>query len=205
MASAWGATPPNWEIGGCRGNATHPKPGSWEHKVTNNICDSFPMFLSVDYIRVWQDTKTMSVGCDPASHPTKEFIKAHITNYTDPKNPYIIVAGGATCNSNDDCTTAARVTGSCVNRRCKCMDVWTGPRCTKYDLETVTYGPPLYAMAGVCSFAVVGSVFGLVLRLRRHKGVLVRQHEEMRREKHSESSAHLFLREPSHSDVQITR
>ncbi|KDO16916.1 hypothetical protein SPRG_17622 [Saprolegnia parasitica CBS 223.65] len=72
------------------------------------------------------------------------------------------------------------------------MDVWTGPRCTKYDLEAVT-------------LAVVGSVLGLVLRLRRNNGVLARQQEEIRREKHSESSSHFLVREPSQSDVQITR
>ncbi|KDO23621.1 hypothetical protein SPRG_20971 [Saprolegnia parasitica CBS 223.65] len=189
MASAWGATPPNWEIGGCRGNATHPKPGSWEHKVTNNICDSFPMFLSVDYIRVWQDTKTMSVGCDPASHPSKEFIKAHITNYTDPKNPYIIVAGGATCNTDDDCTPAASITGSCVNRRCKCMGVWTGPRCTKYDLEESTYGPPMYAMVGIFGVAFLGLGFSTLVRSRRH-AILRLQHEhELRAEKERSHSA----------------
>ncbi|EQC29969.1 hypothetical protein SDRG_12248 [Saprolegnia diclina VS20] len=205
MSSAWGAMPPNVKIGGCRGNATHPEPGTYEHKATNNICDSFPMYMAVDYIRVWQDTKTMSVGCDPASHPTKEFIKAHISNYTDPKNPDIIVAGGATCNVDDDCTTAASITGSCVNRRCKCVGVWTGPRCTKYDLETVTYGPPLYAMAGFCGFAIVGSALGLALRRRRNKGVIMRQQEEMRREKHSEGSSNVFIVDAAHSDVQITR
>ncbi|EQC38385.1 hypothetical protein SDRG_04097 [Saprolegnia diclina VS20] len=127
----------------------------------------------------------MSYGCDPASHPTKEFIKAHISNYTDPKNPDIIVAGGASCNSNDDCTTVASVTGSCEKRRCKCADHWTGPRCTKYDLEATTYGPSVVLMGAMCGLAVLGSGAALLVRMRRNRAARQFQDEVNRRAKRS--------------------
>ncbi|EQC30512.1 hypothetical protein SDRG_11829 [Saprolegnia diclina VS20] len=147
------------------------------------------MFMEVDYIRVWQDTKTMSYGCDPASHPTKEFIKAHITNYTDPRNHDIVVAGGASCNSNDDCTAVASVTGACVEHRCQCNGVWTGPRCTKYDLDTVTYGPSAGLIGGVLAAVAVASVGARMWR-RRHDHAVLQNHEiEVRREKRSSCSA----------------
>ncbi|EQC30509.1 hypothetical protein SDRG_11826 [Saprolegnia diclina VS20] len=114
-----------------------------------------------------------------------EFIKAHITNYTDPNNPDIAVAGRASCNTNDDCTAVASVTGSCVENRCQCVGVWTGPRCTKYDLDTVSYGPSVGVIGGVCGFAVVGSALTLILRLRRHHAVRQYHEAEARREKRS--------------------
>ncbi|OQS03063.1 beta-glucan synthesis-associated protein, partial [Thraustotheca clavata] len=164
MSSAWGATPPNYEVGPCRGNATIPKPGTWEYNATQNICDSFPMYMVIDYIRVWQDNTTMSVGCDPPSHPTKQFIKAHILNYTDPLNPDIQVAGGATCRTDDDCTTSTAITGACVNRRCKCTGVWTGPRCTKYDLDDRSFGPPIYITMGLVAFGGLSAGLSLMFR-----------------------------------------
>ncbi|EQC34768.1 hypothetical protein SDRG_07576 [Saprolegnia diclina VS20] len=159
MSSAWGATPPNWQVGPCRGNATMPTPGSDDAKISSNVCDSFPMYMYIDYIRVWQDTTTMSYGCDPPTHPTKEFIKAHIANYTDPLNPDIAVAGGAMCKSDDDCTVVTSSTGSCVNRRCSCVTAWTGPRCTKYSIDgSSSYGPSIVLAVALVAFAVVASV-----------------------------------------------
>ncbi|EEY58631.1 uncharacterized protein PITG_10741 [Phytophthora infestans T30-4] len=46
---------------------------------TNRICDEFPMYMKIDYIRLYQDLSEdlpadsyMQLGCDPKSHPTKE-------------------------------------------------------------------------------------------------------------------------------------
>ncbi|EQC34764.1 hypothetical protein SDRG_07572 [Saprolegnia diclina VS20] len=181
MSSAWGATPPNFVVGPCRGNATIPKPGTWEYDSTQNVCDSFPMYMHIDYIRVWQDqspTSNMSVGCDPATHPTKEFIKAHITNYTDPRNPDIPVAGGATCNSDDDCTTSSAITGICVKRRCKCSGVWSGPRCTKYDMDKRTFGPPVFVAVGVVGFGTISAVLSLMLRMKRTREIQMHHQAE---------------------------
>ncbi|OQS03054.1 beta-glucan synthesis-associated protein, partial [Thraustotheca clavata] len=169
MSSAWGATPPNFVVGPCRGNATMPTPGTSDYNISNNICDSFPMYMTIDYIRVWQDIKTMSIGCDPATHPTKEFIKGHILNYTDALNPDIAVAGGAMCNKDDDCTVATSFTGSCIKRRCTCVKPWTGPRCTRYDLDTKTYGPSPVVAISLVSFAFVSSFLTLLIRLRRRE------------------------------------
>ncbi|ETV75249.1 hypothetical protein H257_10441 [Aphanomyces astaci] len=146
LAKAWGTTPPNIDVGPCRGNATHPPHNSWDYNKSNNICDSFPMYMEIDYIRVYQDTRSMHVGCDPPSHPTKEWIDGHIEWYTNANNPMIRVAGRASCHSDDDCTTDNIVvppTGRCHNRRCECVQGFGGPRCTKFiNIDTeASYGP----------------------------------------------------------------
>ena len=48
----------------------------------------------------------MSIGCDPASHPTATWIHEHIEEYTDNNNPWIAISGGTSCSTNDDCTIA---------------------------------------------------------------------------------------------------
>ncbi|CAK4393917.1 unnamed protein product [Aphanomyces euteiches] len=103
LAKAWGATPPNVDIGPCRGNATKPARGTWEYNKTNNICDSFPMYMKIDYIGVYQDKSSMFIGCDPQTHPTKQGIDGHIKWYTHAKNPMIRVDGGATPSLHKVC------------------------------------------------------------------------------------------------------
>ena len=34
----------------------------------------FPAQLLIDYVRVYQRNKNVNVGCDPASHPTANYI-----------------------------------------------------------------------------------------------------------------------------------
>ncbi|EEY66668.1 uncharacterized protein PITG_16750 [Phytophthora infestans T30-4] len=99
---SWCATPPN-PGKECRGDGKDP--------VTNVICDSFPMYMKIDHIRLYQDLATdleadnyMQVGCDPASHPTQEWIEAHIDEYEDNDNKWEEVAGKAFCETSDDCT-----------------------------------------------------------------------------------------------------
>ncbi|RHY56628.1 hypothetical protein DYB38_010006 [Aphanomyces astaci] len=128
VARAWGATPPNADIGPCRGNASKPVPGTYEFNKTQNICDSFPMYMEIEYIRVYQDKSSMFVGCDPPTHPTKQWIDGHIKWYTDAKNPMIRVDGGATCNKDDDCQSmsSSMPSGRCVKRRCSCVTGYGG-------------------------------------------------------------------------------
>ncbi|KAF0693154.1 hypothetical protein As57867_015785, partial [Aphanomyces stellatus] len=176
LARAWGATPPNADIGPCRGNATHPAPGSDAYKKSNNICDSFPMYMEVDYLRIYQDKTTMAIGCDPPTHPTKEWIDGHIKWYTDAKNPMIRVDGGATCNSDDDCLSmsAAVASGRCKDRRCACASGYGGPRCTKFkgsktvSIDTPNYfGPQLVYPAVLAAAMIAGIVLTAVVRKRR--------------------------------------
>ncbi|KAE9071480.1 hypothetical protein PF010_g22548, partial [Phytophthora fragariae] len=84
VSSSWGAKPPN-PGKECRGDGSDP--------VTNKICDSFPMYLKMDHIRLYQDLADdfeadnyMHVGCDPKTHPTKKWIDAHIDEYQDDDN-----------------------------------------------------------------------------------------------------------------------
>ncbi|OQR91911.1 beta-glucan synthesis-associated protein [Achlya hypogyna] len=191
MASAWGAMPPNYEVGPCRGNATMPADPN-VRKITDNICDSFPMYMVIDHIRIWyrglnlntgltssrrQDqsaSSTMSVGCDPASHPTKEFIQAHISNYTDANNKDVEVAGKNTCLKDDDCTIAgATPTGRCIKQRCECIALWAGPRCTKYTpnlngpATKPDFGPAVVYPAVIVGVLVV--VIGVTTVVRRRR------------------------------------
>lgn len=173
LSSSWGATPPN-PGKECRGNGTD--------KVVNAICDAFPLYLKMDYVRLYQDLgddldadNLMSIGCDPKTHPTKEWIEGHLDEYEDDDNPHKEVAGKAFCTTNDDCTIGGTLgktllkTGKCVKKRCECTyaSSWGGPRCTTAvsgsSKSTVTsksmtsnsYGPPFGMSIGVAAFTVL--------------------------------------------------
>lgn len=131
VSSFWGAQPPNPRKP-CRGDGRDP--------VANAICDDFPMFLKLDYVRVYQDTTAgskMAVGCDPKTHPTRQWIADHVDDYQDDENKAVDVIGRAFCRHDDDCsvskgrsTTTPIQTGRCVSRRCRCIGpFWAGPRC----------------------------------------------------------------------------
>ncbi|KAF0713831.1 Aste57867_4192 [Aphanomyces stellatus] len=180
LAKAWGATPPNAEVGPCRGNATSNDPvGTYPYNRTMSICDSFPMYMEIDYIRIYQDTgaeSAMAIGCDPPSHPTKQWIDGHIKWYTDKNNPMIRVDGGATCIDVNDCQAmiASEPTGKCVAHRCQCVANYGGPRCTKFtggkslSIDGPNYfGPKFIYPAVLASVAVALIALTAVLRMRR--------------------------------------
>ncbi|TDH69611.1 hypothetical protein CCR75_007639 [Bremia lactucae] len=190
LSSSWGAKPPN-PGQECRGDG--------KDDVDNKICDAFPMYMKIDYIRLYQDLGTdlepdnyMSVGCDPPSHPTKEWIEGHIEEYENDENKVIEVAGKASCKTNDDCTiggTEARTafkTGKCFKQRCQCMyNSWGGPRCTtaisgsksmESSMMSKTYGPPMevsIAMAIVACLMSGTSVYFAVFKLSRQSAAVL--------------------------------
>jgi len=45
-----------------------------------------PDTFLIDYIRVWQRPDYGRIGCDPASHPTAEYIAKHPEAYMNPNN-----------------------------------------------------------------------------------------------------------------------
>ncbi|GAB9463562.1 Beta-glucan synthesis-associated protein [Globisporangium polare] len=182
LSSTWGATPPN-AGSKCRGDGTDA--------TANKICDEFPMFMKIDYIRVYQDTastnSSMAVGCDPASHPTAQWIADHIDAYQDSDNQAVDVSGRAFCTVDDDCTISSNKTkvstGSCVDSRCKCSSSsWTGPRCTS-TLSTVdgnssgSYGPPWYVALGTSALTIFVSLLAVYATTRADK-----KHETMRKQ-----------------------
>eukprot|EP00644_Phytophthora_capsici_P003443 jgi/Phyca11/549075/estExt2_Genewise1Plus.C_PHYCAscaffold_310116 len=168
LSSSWGATPPN-PGKQCRGDGSD--------QTVNKICDSFPLYLKIDYIRLYQDLADdldtdnyMQVGCDPKSHPTKKWIEAHIDEYQDDDNHHKEVAGKAFCTVDDDCTIGGMIgktalkTGKCVKSRCECLysSSWGGPRCTtaissrsssttKTFSSSSSYGPPMGLAVGVAT------------------------------------------------------
>ncbi|KUF84630.1 Beta-glucan synthesis-associated protein KRE6 [Phytophthora nicotianae] len=172
LSSSWGATPPN-PGKACRGDGSD--------KVANKICDAFPLYLKIDYIRLYQDLADdleednyMHVGCDPDTHPTKKWIDAHIDEYEDDDNKHKVVAGKAFCTVNDDCTIGGSLgktllkTGKCVKGRCQCTysSSWGGPRCTtavsgsssttvaSKSVSTNSYGPPFGMSIGIAAIIV---------------------------------------------------
>ncbi|KAG3022743.1 hypothetical protein PC120_g7945 [Phytophthora cactorum] len=48
------------------------------------------------------DDTDMAIGCDPDTHPTKQFIKDNIDDYIDDDNPDTPVSGMSFCDSNTD-------------------------------------------------------------------------------------------------------
>lgn len=175
LSSTWSTTPPN-AGGACEGSSSED----------TNVCDSFPMYLKVDYIRVYQDTSTMSYGCDPSSHPTAEWITDNIDDYTDDDNPYTVVSGKAFCTSDDDCTitvssTTSVKTGSCTDGRCACKSTsWKGPRCVSTTTSTSSsdssdsssdtdddstdseYGPSFYVACVTSGLSIAVTVLSVV-------------------------------------------
>uniref|UniRef100_K3X0H9 GH16 domain-containing protein n=1 Tax=Globisporangium ultimum (strain ATCC 200006 / CBS 805.95 / DAOM BR144) TaxID=431595 RepID=K3X0H9_GLOUD len=190
LSSTWGTQPPNAGKA-CRGDGTDA--------VANKICDSFPLYMKIDYIRLYQDTSknsTMAVGCDPKSHPTKQWIQDHIDEYQDFDNLAIDVSGKGFCRTDDDCTISQNktkvTTGSCVKSRCKCIGAsWTGPRCTA-TLGTVetnengvtsisvhnSYGPPWYLAlltSGLTLLVTFVAVYLSIKSAQRHDADRKRQ------------------------------
>ncbi|KAJ0397039.1 hypothetical protein ATCC90586_003293 [Pythium insidiosum] len=130
LSTSWGAVPPN---------AGKPCRGDGKDPAVNKLCDSFPMYMKIDYIRLYQDVSPgskMTTTCDPPTHPTRQWIIDHIDEYEDYDNPVIEVRGKAMCRTDDDCTVGDRrfgrvTTGTCRRGRCECRgSSWTGPRCT---------------------------------------------------------------------------
>ncbi|KAF1322551.1 Beta-glucan synthesis-associated protein, partial [Globisporangium splendens] len=213
VSSFWGSQPPN-PGRECRGDGNDP--------VTNKICDSFPMYLKIDYIRVYQDTaksSDMQVGCDPASHPTKQWIDEHLDEYEDAENKVVDVSGHAFCRTHDDCTiaeeTAVVTTGWCVHGRCKCNGAtWTGPRCTRtinvqhHSSTSKKTGSPLTSSFGP-SWCVTFVTFGLtmvatcVIMCIANKAHKKQEALRKQAEINAANSAMAPAREPVASDVVI--
>uniref|UniRef100_H3GJH7 GH16 domain-containing protein n=2 Tax=Phytophthora ramorum TaxID=164328 RepID=H3GJH7_PHYRM len=193
LSSSWGTTPPNAGRE-CRGDGNDP--------VANAICDSFPMYMKIDYIRLYQDLgddlpadSYMQVGCDPASHPTKKWIDAHIDEYVDDDNTWKEVSGKAFCTKDNDCTiggnvgTTALKTGKCVKSRCQCTysTSWGGPRCTTAlagststsasSLSSRAYGPPMglsLGIAGIIVFLSFISVYMAMIAVKKEAAALTK-------------------------------
>ncbi|KAG3013002.1 hypothetical protein PC121_g7998 [Phytophthora cactorum] len=189
LSSSWGTTPPN------PGNACR---GDGSDETVNKICDEFPMFMKIDYIRLYQDQgedldadNYMQVGCDPESHPTKEWIQGHIDEYQDDDNLATEVIGKAFCTTNSDCTVGGNyartdlITGTCVESRCSCSypKSWGGPRCTVAQAESTSskastrvYGPPILLALGVAAIAVfltsISVWRGVKAASKRHEAVI---------------------------------
>jgi hypothetical protein len=175
LSTSWGAKPPN---------PGKPCVGDGKDAKTNKICADFPMYMKIDYIRLYQDTSagsTMAIGCDPETHPTKKWIEGHIDEYQDAKNKVVEVVGGAPCLDDDDCTVstvaaAAIVTGVCKKGKCSCLSSggWGGPRCTLAVSDTATakgFGPSIELAAIVAAIGVLVFLFVMykIVVTRRNK------------------------------------
>lgn len=181
LSSSWGTKPPHVDST-CRGDGKNAE--------ANRICDDLPMYMKLDYIRLYQDQAKdldadnyMQLGCDPASHPTREWIQSHLDEYQDVDNPAVNVAGKAFCTVDDDCTVdrgklTKLKTGTCVKKRCSCLypQSWGGPRCTVALAEVVSgspgsittgvYGPPMLLALIVGGTTVVITSLAVWLSVR---------------------------------------
>ncbi|KAG3112321.1 hypothetical protein PI125_g8324 [Phytophthora idaei] len=162
------------------------------------------MYMKVDYIRVYQDVSegsSMAYGCDPSSHPTKQWIEDNIDDYQDDDNLVVEVSGMAFCDSDDDCTistsgSSAVTTGTCNSEgRCECSsDSWTGPRCTETasneDGDNL-YGPPILVallIAAVVCVATFITVLYKVTQVKRNGARIRDQALKMEHAKHIQTA-----------------
>ncbi|KAK1933896.1 Beta-glucan synthesis-associated protein SKN1 [Phytophthora citrophthora] len=203
LSRSWGAAPPN-AGSECRGDGSD--------ESVNKICDDFPMFLKIDYIRLYQDPKGnrgpddyMQLGCDPASHPTREWIQGHLDEYQDWDNPWTEVVGKGFCEVDSDCTigsngTRRLVTGKCVNSRCSCSypDSWGGPRCTfalaeessSNSITERTYGPPMAISLSVAIVTLFSTFIaaGMSVRSLKKQAEQAIQAAELKKQEQSRPS-----------------
>ncbi|CAH0476020.1 unnamed protein product [Peronospora belbahrii] len=184
LSSTWGSKPPNAGTSGCYGDGTD--------NTTVAICDAFPMFMKIDYIRVYQDVSkgsSMAYGCDPVTHPTKQWIQDNIEDYQDDDNLVVYVSGMAFCESDDDCTISSSdltdvTTGRCnSNSRCECSDSWTGPRCTETasneDSDSL-FGPSVLVASSVAVVACVAFIANMYkVTQAKHNGARIRGHSKV--------------------------
>ncbi|RLN44871.1 hypothetical protein BBJ28_00009698 [Nothophytophthora sp. Chile5] len=189
LSSAWGTYPPN-PGEPCRGDGTDEE--------NNYICDSFPLYMKIDYVRLYQDLSDdsdMAHECDPASHPTRQFILDNLSDYVDGDNENVEVTGGAPCRDYTDCTIPYSVlytfhTGTCNTDtgRCECTnEYWGGPRCT-FQLEAttangeeaskVTFGPPLYAAFTAVGLVVFFTFLIMVVVVLRRRSKMLKEAEK---------------------------
>jgi hypothetical protein len=42
----------------------------------------FPAYMLIDYVRVYQRSGQINIGCDPVDYPTANYINAHLSDYT---------------------------------------------------------------------------------------------------------------------------
>lgn len=117
------------------------------------MCDNFPAEFLIDYVRVYQASRDSrhTLGCSPASHPTKTYIAAHREQYMDPHDDTVmldVASGGGACKSQADCggtelpsatsgpvAADALLRGQCVHNQCRCSPRYTGPHCRAYVAE----------------------------------------------------------------------
>ena len=57
---------------------------NWQNVDFVNL--PMPDTFLIDYVRVWQRPGYGSIGCDPASHPTKDYIESHPAAYQNQNN-----------------------------------------------------------------------------------------------------------------------
>ncbi|KAL3656711.1 hypothetical protein V7S43_018375 [Phytophthora oleae] len=217
LSATWGAKPPNPGTK-CHGDGSDPE--------VNRICDDFPMYLKVDYVRLYQDLgddlnadNYMQVGCDPKSHPTKEWIEGHLDEYEDNDNKWEEVAVKAFCNSSDDCTNGGSLgrtalkTGKCQKSRCVCTSPssWGGPRCTTAISSSSSsagtyfsrnnYGPPIGLSVALAALVALLSAISTYAAVRREKKAMSERKNEVKSAAElgpSESNAALQQNKPRH-------
>ena len=95
------------------------------------LCDDLPADYLIDWVRVYQHKDSSSIGCDPPSHPTREWIHHHADAYRteDMEVPLLAVApGGGECSMDAECGYSR-----CKSGMCECEGTtsanWTGPWC----------------------------------------------------------------------------
>ncbi|KAI5481578.1 glycoside hydrolase family 16 protein [Pseudohyphozyma bogoriensis] len=72
-------------------------PPNEESQVGQRLISEEPMAMVIDYVRVWQKGEP-NIGCDPASHPTADYIDRHPRAYQDSRVVLWGQGGGDSAN-----------------------------------------------------------------------------------------------------------
>ena len=139
-----------------------------------DLCDTLPASYQVDYVRVWQLPGRRATSCDPASHPTREWIAAHAADYVfeDMHVPMLPVrAGGGACSASSGGGSEGASSSECHAPHGQCVPLgagtaggglcvcaapeWTGPECRSQSAGDALrcWGFESAALEGALAFA----------------------------------------------------
>jgi beta-glucan synthesis-associated protein KRE6 len=127
ISSTWGFPQPCPD--GCACDCFDCRKPECECAIPYGMCNNFPAYFLVDYVRVYQAVGDDSqiVGCSTPTHPTSRYIKGHQSKFMSegdkmPLQP--IAQGGADCTEDFECGR-----GVCERLKCKCETGFEGPHC----------------------------------------------------------------------------
>ncbi|GMH75222.1 hypothetical protein TrST_g4315 [Triparma strigata] len=98
------------------------------------FCDNIPSSFDVDWVRIYQHSEAINLGCSTKDKPTRKYIQGNEEKFKRPEDDVPIKSvrrGGGDCDVDGECGGG----GKCDNGGCVCGEGYTGPMCLAEDKE----------------------------------------------------------------------